>query len=152
MQVRSSRVVPRSDGAWLVWQGTGAFSEAPPPIQAARVDANGMIVGSVIPVTNDGDTRGPFAATAIDDRLAVVWPDRIEPGAPVLAVSLLDAQGNKLPGTGISTAMAPLAPGRLAALGSPWGEKLLVAWSGQTMSGGPLGFQVVRFDCVGLGP
>ncbi len=144
-------LAPRADGAWLVWQSTGASAESPPPIQAVPLDEQGAPAGAVFSVTGSGQTTGPFAAAALGARLAVAWIDWLDPSSPTIRLDLFDEEGAFVSGASLGTSGAWLYDASLALLASPDGTALLASWADESDQPppAPATVRVARFACTG---
>jgi hypothetical protein len=142
-------LVPRSDGAWLVWQESGASAEVPPPIMAAPVNHLGEFTAPPLPVTGAGFTYGLFEATALGDKLAVAWVDVLDPGPPTMIIQVIDEAGGYAGATGVSSPSAWISGTGFSLLGSPSGDRLLAAWATFPAGGADATrIEVTRLDCV----
>jgi hypothetical protein len=134
-------------GAWVVWQETGASSFIPPPIRAVPLDESGSQAGPIVDITSDGQTTGPFEATALGERLSVAWIDSLDPSTPTIRLDLFDEVGMFVAGTSLSTGAAWLYDASLSLLASPDTTQLLVAWA-DGESPAPANVRVARFSCI----
>jgi hypothetical protein len=148
-QILQVAIVPRSDGAWVLWQVAG--TEFPnPPIFWRRVDPFGKKVGVEYSTFTPAGSTGGFAAGAIGDGLALAYVDSTDdPGKPSIGVGVFDGELVAVHAN-VHTQFEWVGTGRLAILGAPSADRVLVAWST-----GPLPSSsyvtrvlVVRLDCV----
>jgi hypothetical protein len=137
----------RPEGAWVVWQETGASSLQPPPIRAALLDESGSQAGPLVNITSDGQTNGPFAAAALGERLAVAWIDALDPSTPTIRLDLFNEEGSFVAGTSLGTGPAWLYDASLSLLASPDATQLLIAWTDMEPPA-PANVRVARFSCV----
>ena len=86
--------------------------------------------------------REMSAATALGQRLAVVWNNQPQDASPSLVVDVRDEQGGEV----TSYTFAPAYQGRPTIASSPSGTSLLVGYA--TIDFAP-SVQLVRIDCVG---
>ncbi len=142
-------LVPRSDGAWVVWQAKPNVTVA--PIFAARLDTDGNLLTLPNAFGEQNSALAGFAVDRVADDLALAWADAIAPGGPTIHVQLFDKDAVNDPHVDFSIKVAPpeLPTGALSLLGSPDGQHLLVSWQAQDAAG--LSVVVTRrLDCVGL--
>lgn len=126
--VAQLEIVPRSDGAWLVW--TRATGGGASPIQAARLDGAGQIVVGPFDVSDSGDVplTGWLAADRLGDRLVVASVNDPAGNPAEIVVRVIDSSGETV-GRGV-LGPGPLMPGALDVLGSADGESgVVVAWA-----------------------
>jgi hypothetical protein len=135
--VTSLKVVPRLDGAWLVWTDTGNEG-----LQTVRLDPAGNVAGGPFVVPFSGD-QGSISATALGDRLAVAWTFSPTDVSPSVQMRLIDPSGAVAVEQDIL--VDGIAPGRTALLGSPSGKALIVAWTGHGAVAPQV--QLGRFAC-----
>ncbi len=144
--VSALQMVPRSDGAWLVWQVDNS-------IMAARLDPQGNLV--TLPnrfASLPADT--PFALDRLGDDLALAFTEG-DPSNPRIRVEIFDSDSVGTPQADTTVVPDPATEkfvdwqltGQLAILGAPSGEQLLVSWGSETY---PATAVIVtrRLDCV----
>jgi hypothetical protein len=132
-------LVPRSDGAWLVYQlGDGVTSG---PVVAERLGADGAPTGQSAEVFPGGMIFSPLALAPLGDRLAVVWSDDLGQVTKLLAKVVGD--DGQTPPVLFSNDFAP----ERRVLGSPDGKSLLIAW--ETSDGASSStIRLLRIDCA----
>ena len=139
-----TRLLRRSEGAWLIFQESGASALLQPPAMAMRLAADG-VPGAPFVITDPG--LGQVAVAALGDGFAVAVVDAIDPSAPTIRLRVFSAEGSALSEASFSTSGAWLVNDRLTLLGSPDGTQLLVGWVGTTPDQGSRVF-LRRFDCL----
>jgi hypothetical protein len=145
--VRFVRVIPHSEGAWLVYQFAGLNAEQPPPLMAMRISPDGSVLLDATPVLGGSQFYEEPAVAAIGDQLLVGWVDAFDPsGDAYIMLRVLDDSGieltqNAYPRTWVGN--------RLSALGSPDGSHVLIGWTEQSGTDGAGEDQayVARFTC-----
>ena len=142
-----TRLLPRSSGAWLIFQESGKSALIQPPAMAMRLSADGA-PGAPFPITDAG--LGQVAVAPFGDGFAVAVVDAIDPSAPTLRLAVFSAEGLVQAQTSFSTGGAWLTNDRLTLLGAPDGKALLVGWVGASPDLGASLF-LRRFDCADLG-
>jgi hypothetical protein len=142
-----TRLLPRSSGAWLIFQESGKSALIQPPALAMRLSADGA-PGAPFPITDPG--LGQVAVAPFGDGFAVAVVDAIDPSAPTIRLAVFSAEGLVEAQTSFSTGGAWLMNERLALLGAPDGKALLVGWVGTSPDLGASIF-LRRFDCTDLG-
>lgn len=146
--VQLLKLVPHSQGTWVVYRYAGATAEFPPPFMVMRLGSKGeqLLAPKAFPSVTDCDASLAFGQLA--DRLVVARADQCDPspGNP-LRVSLVRGDGTEQ-GTGISLPPQSKGPIMEAALiGSPAGDQLVVAWSETTLDNTREVF-LARLRCV----
>jgi hypothetical protein len=144
--IASIQLVPRTDGAWLVWQEDGSTTRLPPPIMAARIGAQGQLESDAIEVTSTS-VVGPIAADRLGDKLIVAWEESAEPGPPSIVIRVIDENGQP---AGTATLPSPgwYTQSGISLLGSPSGQQLLVAFPSLLGDEGRSVVHVARYDCA----
>jgi len=145
--VQYVRLIPHSDGAWLVYQYAGLTAEVPPPLMATLIGEDGSVLLEPTALLDGSLFFDEPAVTAIGDQLMIAWLDAFDPSGDMsIMMRVFDDDGAQLTQNSHSSFMA--SP-RLSALGSPDGQHVLVGWSEQTgMDGaGEEQAYVARFSC-----
>jgi hypothetical protein len=156
--VRQIELVPRADGAWLVWQAEKpAGGGSDPPVMATRVDALGKTISNTFEAIPAGANGYPFAASAIGDELVVAFVEATEPSAKTnLGMRVFLSDGTPDGEGHVSVASLPVPPGgpwwvdpeRLGLLGNE--DSVILAWSEHvTEPTAPGRVLVARFTCAG---
>lgn len=140
-------LVPRSDGAWVVWQAKPNVTVA--PIFAARLDTDGNLLTLPNAFGKQSAALAGFAVDRVADDLALAWVDVNVPSGPTIHVQLFDQDAVNDPH--LDFAIQPAPPqwptGPLSLLGSPDGQHLLVSWEAQDADGQSV-VVTRRLDCV----
>jgi hypothetical protein len=142
-----TRLLPRSSGAWLIFQESGESALVQPSALAMRLSADGA-PGAPFPITEPG--LGQVTVAPFGDGFAVAVVDAIDPSAPTIRLAVFSADGLVQAQTSFSTGGAWLMNHHLALLGAPDGKALLVGWVGTSPDLGASIF-LRRFDCTDLG-
>lgn len=145
--VRFVRLIPHSEGAWLVYQYAGLNAEQPPPLMAMRIRPDGTVLLGATAVLDGSQFFAEPALAAIGDQLLVGWVDAFDPnGEADIMLRVLDDGANELTQ---NMHHVPSVPSRLSALGSPDAMHVLIGWSEQTGMDGAGEDQafVARFSC-----
>ncbi len=145
--VRYVRLVPHSEGAWLVYQFAGLTAEQPPPLMAMRIGEDGSVSIEPTPLLDGAQFFEEPAVTAMGDKLMIAWVDTFDPsGETTIMMRVFDEVGTQLTDSGYSRVGVGM---RLTALGSPDGQHVVVGWAEQTgMDGaGEEQAYVARFTC-----
>lgn len=140
-----TRLLPRSEGAWLILRESGASAVVQGPALAMRISADD---GPSEPFAISLPSAQQVVAAPLGDGFAVAEVDAIDPSAPSILLRVYSAEGELQAQGGFSTNGAWLLhQNRLALLGSPDGRQLVVGWIGQASDLSSSLF-LHRFDCV----
>ena len=141
-------MVPRSDGAWVVWQ-TGD-SETSGPLEALRIDQAGQPLSSAIELVGEGTVFETVGLATLGDDLAVAYSDAFDPSTPTIVVEVFADDGFPKAGAMVTPLAWPRPNEPYALLGSPSEDALLLAWSAAEPDPGVAGtaqVYAVRLDC-----
>ncbi len=138
----SLELVPRSGGAWMVWDYAGATST---PIFARTIDGSGVPAPESLPVTAAGETAiaGSLAVDRLGDALLVAWH---APGGSIV-VRVIDGGGAVL-----LSAVVPIdgsAKGAVSVIGAPSGDAILVAWAEVPPNQAAARIRIAKLACSG---
>jgi len=128
------RLLPRTGGAWLVWQFQGVNAELPPPVMLMALDGDGAPIAPPVPVLDGGATYSQPAFASLGQRLAMAWVDGSDPNGSI-RVRLLSEIGVIANENAYVSPVKNLAP-ELELFASPDGDQLLLGWAAP--SGGAL--------------
>jgi hypothetical protein len=134
----------RTDGgAWLVFQTDGG--EAPGPIQALALDAEGKPISGVLSV-EDPLTTPPFAVAPLGNSALLVWSACATPPCEMLRFKLID-ENVELTTPPIHLEPLPWPPpGELSLVSSPDASSVIAAWS--DIKALPSDIWAAKFDCM----
>ncbi len=134
---------PHPQGAWVTWRVASGGIVA--PIHWLRVDATNFSFIGPGDVSDPGDfPLDGFDATALGNRLAVVWGNDPANNPPDLTVSLIEESGGK-------SSQAVIEPGffgPLSIAASPTGSSAVVGWHQAAPQGSGNRVRLARFDCL----
>lgn len=139
-----ARVLPRQDGAWLIYRESGASALVQPPGMALPVGLQ-QGSGSAFPITDSG--AGQMAVAALGGGFVVAVVDSVDPSAPTVLLRVYSGAGLVLAETSFSTNGAWLNGDRLTLIASPDSTSFLVGWTGTTSKPTSTLF-LRRFDCA----
>jgi hypothetical protein len=134
--IKSVKMVPRNDGAWLAWTDTLSG------LHVTRLDATGKLVTAPTEVLFTGNLD-TLSATSLGDRLALAWSVTAADAPAQIRVKVLSTTGNV--DADLAVNLGPPATGRTAILGSPSNTSLLLGWS-EEVSPGPQ-IRLARLAC-----
>jgi hypothetical protein len=126
-EVSFVRLLPRTGGAWLVWQYKGVNAEVPPPVMLWALDDTGAPVAPSVPVLDGGAAYTRPAFASLGNRLAMAWLDTSDPSSSV-RLRLLTEIGIISNETMAASPVQNLLP-ELELFASPGGDQLLLGWS-----------------------
>jgi hypothetical protein len=134
------RLIRRPGGAWLVWQLGGS-------LHALGIDEAGEPLTPRSVLVADGFGVDGFAAADLGDQLAVAYTDAFDPFVSKIVLRVFDEHGAPVGESVIEPELEhwPVPP--YALLGSPSGDRLLLAWT--AAPGGPeKRVKVGRWSCA----
>lgn len=136
-------VEPRSDGAWVMW--TYEKTSAQSTVQLIRIDGTKPIEASAVSLSSPGGSIQPgsagLASHGDDALVAIALTDSRSPG---IAVRRVNADGDA--SSSVPLVIGNAAVGRIAILGDPQENLILVAWAEPVASGRTVA-RVARFRC-----
>lgn len=135
--ILSVSVVPRLDGAWVVW--TDTFDNS---LRVVRLGSSGKAVAGPFQVPFVGDPV-TISATNLGDRLALAWSVTAADATWQVQIAVVSTAGNVDAARSINIDRP--ARVRTAILGSPSSTSLLVAWA-QGENPGPW-IRMARLAC-----
>jgi hypothetical protein len=134
--IKSVKLVPRVDGAWLAWTDTLSG------LHIARLDPTGKLAAPPTEVSFFGDLD-TLSATSLGDRLALAWSRTPADANAQIHVNVVSTTGNV--DADVSINLGGSATSRTAILGSPSNTSLLLGWS-EAVSPGPQ-IRLARLAC-----
>jgi hypothetical protein len=140
--------IPAATGTWLAWE---RLPFAPPyerTVDLVQLDGDGYPVGEhLAPVP--GEVGVPFALAALGDRPVVAGTRQDAGGSRVLDVRVLTEQAEILGQITLTPDPGYLMDASVQLLGSPAGDRLLVAWAESPATAGIRRVRVARLACAG---
>jgi hypothetical protein len=121
------QLVPRGEGAWLVWQIDDGVTSG--PLEAMKLDSDGLPEGGVISLVQSGAVFEKVALAALGDGLALAYTDSFDPSTPTIVVEVFDADGVQTAATSLTPVAWPRVGEGYGLVGSPSADALLLSWA-----------------------
>jgi hypothetical protein len=149
LPVAQLQMVPRSDGAWVVWQSSDG--ETSGSIEALRLDPDGLPVTESMSLIADGLIFAQVALAPMGDDLAVAYGDVLDPGPPNLVVEVFDGAGTRQAAGSFTPQAWPRIEEGLGLVASPSTDALLLSWASAELEpdvAGNARVYTARLDCT----
>jgi hypothetical protein len=142
------QLVPRGDGAWLIWQLEDG--ETSGPLETLKLDDEGKPIGEPIVLIGSGTIFEKVALSVFGDGLAVAYTDSFDPGPPSIVVAVFDGDGSPLAQASLTPQAWPRVAEGYGLIGSPAGDALLLSWASDDVDASVQGnarVYTARLDC-----